>query len=231
VALWRLESTKLTLDSIGTNKLTNENNGVVANLASFKEGESAARFKIPLAWDDRNWLSIPDANLAANFPGKSGTTNKKFTISLWVYFDVIPAVTKEWPLITKMNWGTNSKSYGITCIAGGQIALYAGTDQQLVHGSFVTAGRWYHVTATFNDATHTGTIRIWDDTAGAILGTDAQKTNFGPMVINNASLLIGGWQNSWWSALPGLLDEVVVFNDVLTSQEMNKVRAGTYGKP
>jgi len=51
------------------------------------------------------------------------------------------------------------------------------------------------------------------------------------MVINNASLLIGGWQNSWWSTLPGLLDEVVVFNDVLTTQEMDKVRAGTYGKP
>jgi len=231
VALWRFESTKLTLDSIGTNKLTNENNGVVANLLSFKEGESAARFKTALTWDDRNWLAIPDANLAPNFPGKNGTNNKKFSISLWAYFDAIPAVTKEWPLITKMNWGNNTKSYGITCIAGGKIALYAGTDQQLVHGSFVTAGRWYHITATFNDATHTGTIRIWDETAGAILGTDAQKTDFGPMVINNASLLIGGWQNSWWSTLPGSLDEVVVFNDVLTSQEMNKVRAGTYGKP
>jgi hypothetical protein len=57
------------------------------------------------------------------------------------------------------------------------------------------AGRWYHISATFDDATHTGTIRIWDDTAGAILGTDAKKTNFSAMVVNKTPLMIGGWES------------------------------------
>lgn len=230
VALWKFEGGKLTLDSLGTNTLANENNAVVADTVSFKEGESAARFKTAVSWADRNWLSIPDANLAANFPGKSGKANKKLSICFWVYFDEIPNMTHAWPLVTKMNPDAGTISYGVSCDKGGRISLYAGAEQ-LIHDSYVVAGRWYHISATFDDATHTGTIRIWDDTAGAILGTDAKKTNFSAMVVNKTPLMIGGWEGSWWGSLPGLMDEVVVFNDVLTTQEMAKVRAGTYGKP
>ena len=33
------------------------------------------------------------------------------------------------------------------------------------------------------------------------------------------------------SRFDGLLDEVVVFKDVLTATEVNQIRQGTYGKP
>jgi type IV secretory pathway protease TraF len=63
VALWKFEGGKLTLDSLGTNTLANENNAVVADTVSFKEGESAARFKVAVSWAARNWLSIPTPTL------------------------------------------------------------------------------------------------------------------------------------------------------------------------
>jgi hypothetical protein len=95
----------------------------------------------------------------------------------------------------------------------------------------IQPNQWYHVAVSFDDATHTGTISVWDDTAGALLGTDAKKTNFSPMNVDSAAFVIGGVDGLWYMSTAGLMDEVVVFNDVLTPQEIAKVRAGTYGKP
>ncbi len=84
--------------------------------------------------------------------------------------------------------------------------------------------------ATFDDATHTGTISVWDDIAGAILGSDAKKTNFSAMNVDDAMFVIGGVDGLWYQTTNGLMDEVVIFNDVLTTTEIAKIRAGTYGK-
>jgi hypothetical protein len=104
------------------------------------------------------------------------------------------------------------------------------TTQSLVHGSSVRAGQWYHIAVTFDNATHTGTISIWDALAGAILGTVAQKTNFLSMGNSNDAFMLGSADGRWYANLPGLLDEVVVFNDVLTADDIAKIHAGTYGK-
>jgi len=66
-------------------------------------------------------------------------------------------------------------------------------------------------------------VRIWDNTAKAILGTDLVKMFSQNMSFTNAPVTIGG-------SMDGLIDEMVVFNDILTVAEMDKIRQATYGK-
>jgi hypothetical protein len=235
VALWRFESGKLTSDSIGTNTLTNQ--AVTTESQDYKEGSASARFRSPAGvWEDRNWFSIADANLSTRFPGKNGTSNKRFSICFWAKFASIPDSANDLMLVTKANWEIGRASYAVTCAPGGNIRLSVGNGTSgigdyLDHASAVSPGRWYHIAVTFDDGSHTGTISVWDDTAHATLGTDAKKTNFIAMNSSVDAFLIGGVDGTWYKSMDGLMDEVVVLRDVLTSQEIAKIRAGTYGKP
>ncbi len=233
VALWRFEPDALTIDSIGTNDLMNQS--VTAETTNYKEGSASAHFRRAANYDERNFLTIMDADLAPQFPGKSGTTNKRFSLCFWVKLDAIPDSTNEWPLVTKANWGAGTTCYAVTCIGGGKIALYVGTGSGTIGGKMdsseaLVPGQWYHVAATFDNATHTGTLTVWDDAAGALLGPVATNNGFPAMNVNADAFMIGGLEGMWYKTLPGLMDEVVVFKDILTADNLANIRAGTYGK-
>jgi hypothetical protein len=233
VAVWEFEADKLAIDSLKS--LTLENSGVIADTVNFKQGASSARFTSGAQWYLEDYAFYgADASLPANFPGKNGTANKTFSISLWTYFDY-PANQAEFPLVTKCNTSGGMATYELSLIDTNQIVLRIGTGtgytkETLTHASTLVTGRWYHIVATFNDATHTGTISVWDNTTGALVGTDAQKTNFSAINLSSAAFMIGGVDNLWWQTTNGLMDEVAIFNDVLTTAEIAKIRAGTYGK-
>ena len=86
--------------------------------------------------------------------------------------------------------------------------------------------RWYHVAFTYKEADQSFHVRIWDDTAGVVL-FDHVGTTASRMAVTDAPLILGG--------LPlrsehydGLLDEVVVFNDILTTEQIDQIRQGNY---
>jgi uncharacterized membrane protein len=229
VALWRFESGKLTVDSVGKNTLTNQD--VVAESGDYKEGSASARFQsVAGVYANRNWLSIADANLAPKFPGKSGTSNKRFSICFWTKLDSLPDATSEWTLVTKANTLIPESSFVIEVLPGGMVALDITSGARLQHGSPLRAGGWYHIAVTFDNASHTGTISVWDDTAQVILGTDVKKTNFPAMVNTADAFVIGSVDQVWYASMDGLMDEVVVFNDILAPSDIAKIRAGTYTK-
>jgi hypothetical protein len=137
-------------------------------------------------------------------------------------------VTKANPLIGQM-------SYVIKCLSGGKVALDVGDDRggpgaRLEHSMALRAGRWYHIAVTFDDAAHTGTLSVWDETAQALLGADSQKTDFPTMGTTDDAFVIGSADEIWYASLDGLMDELAVLKDVLTAGEIAKIRAGTYGK-
>jgi len=234
VALWRFESGKLTLDSVGTNTLTN--NGVIVETTDYQEGAASAQFASSPPYYDQDYsLSISDANLSAKFPGKSGKANKKFSICFWTKIFQVPEGPTEIPLITKSNLDAGKPSYAILVLGSGQVALQMSSSvsdatRVLLQGSRLLSEEWYHVAVTFDDASHTGTISVWDGSTGTLLGTDAKKTTFPPMTVYNAAFYIGGLDGRGYETTNGLMDEVVVFNDVLTPDDITKIRAGTYGK-
>jgi hypothetical protein len=233
VAAWRFESGKLTLDGVGTNTLVNQ--AVTADTVNYREGSASAQFKRAASYDERNYFSIADTDLVPQFPGKNGTANKRFSLSFWVKLNEIPDSTNEWPLVTKANWGAGTTCYAVTLVGGGKIALYVGTGSGTIGGRMdsgvsLAVGQWYHVAVTFDNASHAGTITVWDDAAGALLGPAATMSGFPAMNVNADTFMVGGVEGMWYKSLPGSLDEVVVFKDILTATDLANIRAGTYGK-
>ena len=226
VALWRFENGALTTDSKGANTLTNS--GVGGDTTNYKEGLASALFNAV-----SDVLYRADADLDAGFPFKSGDTTKKITVCGWFRPTSLIAFNR-W-LVSKYRWSDNERSFGIFVDdASNAISLSIGYNsgasyEELNHASTLIVNTWYHFGITFDDSDKSYRIRIWDDTAGAILGVDKTGTATNNMYAGAAPFAIGKGESD--NALSAQVDEIVVFNDILTAAEIDQIRGGTYGAP
>jgi len=230
VALYNLENGALTTDSKGTNTLTDDT-GLSADTVNYKQGAAS----VDMTGTANDWLYCTDANLDSGFPAKSGESNAVFSVCFWVMF------SSETPsyqyIVTKYNSSTDARSWA--CVLTNQdkfnlaIGYNNGDDSNFYsHLSAIDTGIWYHVGMTWNNTTKAYLIRVWDDTAGDYHGSDFSGTGSNQMSIDSAPLVLGdrGQMDDAYD-LRGNLDEVVIFNDVLTTTEIDEIRAGTYSGP
>jgi hypothetical protein len=129
----------------------------------------------------------------------------------------------------KYDWDGDDRSFRLHVYCESSVRKFAlnigynggASYDQYVHESPVYVSTWYHVGVTWDNATKAYRIRVWDDNAGAILGTDLTGTGNNAMHIGSADFILG---SSWIS----LIDEVVVLDGVLTPEEIDQVRQGTF---
>ena len=231
-ALWRFENGALTVDSKDGNHLTT-GGAPIADLVKFKEG--AASVELQAIGADR--YSITDALLGAGFPLKNGDAVKKISVTFWARFISVPSIGVYQFCFIKGTYGGNDNSILIVVegtAGGAMMELWISANgiawTAYAHASPLVINRWYHVGVTYQDSDQVYRIRIWDDTAGAILGVD--KTGVGINVhIDAGGLYISN--STIGQKLDANLDELVVFNDILGVGEIDAIRAGTYdvGKP
>lgn len=224
-ALWKFESGALTTDSKGGNTLTN-NNTVVENTSEYKEGFCSADFER----NNSEYFSITDANLDAGYPLKNGDTNKKISVCGWFRLESLD--TADLCIYGKYNT-TGKRSFLIFADAGNnKLHLYVGYNSgdsynEYVHASVLSVGIWYHYGVTWQDSDKSYRIRMWDDNASAILGSDLTGTGINNINVEDGEVTIGsrGDPNRYWD---GELDEVIVFKDILSVAEIDKIRGGVY---
>jgi len=232
VAWWRFETTKLGADTVGTNVLTNV--GATAFTADKKEGDSS----VDLESTQGDYLWIPDANLSADFPFSGPSAPKALSVAYWMKLESLPLAGTTSDPFSKTD-STNLK-ISITHMVNevGMVGFLAGrnngTNYQVIMSAAserVTTGKWYHVVMTYKDSDRSYRINVWDaDTATLVTNKTGTTTN--TLSVTDAGVGVGARCDA---AQPhyfdGLLDEMVVFNDVLTEPEIAQIRAGTYGKP
>jgi hypothetical protein len=233
VALWRFESGKLTADSIGTNTLTNQ--GVTVNTANTKEAAGAADFEM----DEQDYLSIADASLSEKFPFKGGDATKNISVCAWVRLESLPKAYDYYAVCSKWSEMDNQRSFrlyitndGARCHFILSIGHFGGhaVDNLELSTLKVQAGRWYHVGVTYRDSDLSYRLRVWDDTDGTVVETTGHTTyqtdtTDAPWQISR----LVGWQGPA-GYFDGLMDEMVVFNSVLTATEIDQIRQGIYTK-
>jgi len=219
-ALWRLESGALTVDSKGTNTLTNI--GVDEDAVNFKEGAGSG-FWVKA---DANRLYVTEANMDADFPMRSDAVHTDFSFADWIK---LTATGLEQYILCKTG-AAGSRQFVLYVFTDDHVTLAVSADgtnyTHYAHASALAADTWYHVAVTHKDSDDAYRIRIWDDTAGAILGVDKTGTSITPALVAGNFYL--GYPSSG-STLGGNEDEVVAFDDVLTVGEIDQIRAGTYG--
>jgi hypothetical protein len=223
-ALWRFENGALTVDSKGSNTLS-VTGSPTANLVDFKEGGASADFEL----GSPDYYTVADASLDAGFPLKNGDTNKKISVCAWLRMESIPTFGINF--FGKWGTGTRSLLCQITGTSGGldfRILLghNGGLSSETIIETSIAAltGRWYHFGFTYQDSDKSWKLRIWDDTAGAIYYSNTGHTT-NNINIENATLYVGGYLSN---SHDGEMDEVVVFDDILTNDEIDAIRAGTY---
>ena len=199
-----------------------------ANLVDFKEGAASADFE----GSSSQYMSITDANLDAVFPLKSGDSNKK--ISVCGRFQ--RESTSTWQgLFSKFDTnGLRSFSIGIEANNGNFVVMIGHTNgtatEFLYRAGALVIGRFYHYGVTFQDSDKSWKVVVWDDTAQSkIINASGTATNN----ISVGTALVGIGARIFNSGTPvqfmdGEIDEVPVFKDILTTGEIDQIRAGIY---
>jgi len=215
--LWRFESEALTVDSIGDNTLTNV--GVDEDTDDYREGGCSARFVRANA--DR--MYILDEDLDSGVPLKGGESNRTFSIPLW-YKPLDTAVAVD--LIFK---GISPyRCFRIKVDMDGKVIFYLSPDglnyNSLQHDSVLSEDEWYHITVTYDNANGDTWIRI-RDAACQTVGADKNGTLASPYISPGYVML--GFPTDVYGT-EGKLDELVLFDDVLSVAESDRICAGTY---
>jgi len=230
VALWRFETVAtLRADSIGSNTL--ENHGVTVEATDPREGAGCANFRI----SDSDWMIIDDADLSPNFPAKFGDATPDMSICFWMKPRTFPFGST---MICKYLVATDDRSWRLLldgAINGNvKVALGIGSGGNFKEYNFnapeqqLVKNRWYHVAFTYKDADRSYHVRVWDGTT-AVLVYDATGIATSHMAVTDAPVVLGSAPllSEYYD---GLLDEVVVFSDVLTTAEIDQIRQGIYVK-
>lgn len=225
---WRCEDGALGTDSSGKGNTLTESG--TASSSTHQEGSYSCDFS-----GGSDELVRADADLTAGFPFKNGTTNKAATVCFWFRSDGFPSSGGYDGLWGKYIGATNKRSFliGIKGKTTTQVVVLtiasdpavAGVEKE--HGSDLATGVWYHVGVTYDDSDRSYRIRIWDAGAGAFLGVDATGTFAANMALSDAQLEVGNY-GAAGLGMDGLMDDVVVFSRILSTDEIDAVRAQTF---
>jgi len=243
-AWWRFESDSsldILEDSEGGNDLTSDSGNSPTPTESggdYKEGLSAAEFD-----GISQGAGITDADLDTGFPLKDGDTTKNITVCFWLRLDSFtPLGNGNARLIfTKGiddSSGASDKSFEISVYqtAGSnylRLRLSSdGTsyDNSYIHTSALSTGVWYFIGVSYGTPVEEDSatemeciIRIWDDDAQEILGTDFSEDDVITTHVGDGYLSIGLEDDSN-QTIDGLLDDLRVYKDNLTINQMDAIR-------
>jgi hypothetical protein len=210
-------------NDLGTNSMTE---GTNLETTDYKRGTACVNL---VATSD--FMNITDTNLDSGFPLKSGESNSDISVSAWVKYDVLgnyDVVLAKYDLSDKRSFAvsiSDDTSPG-TYRFRASIGHTNGTLFEVLTDSNVAviAGRWYHVGFTFNDSTRAWKFRIYDDNASTAYSDSGTATN--NISITTAPVTIGRWTTGGY--FDGKIDQISVFSDILTNDEIDLIRTGYF---
>ena len=219
-ALWRFEPGALAVDSIGSNTLTPVNTPTSG--ADYQEGAGSINF----VTGSNQYAYINDASLVAGFPLKNGDSLKQATFLIRVY----PATSgNARQLISKIASGNLSFW---TAIHLSQLIIYWAYNATQFYtyntGVIIPVGGYTHLAIRLDGVNEILNVRAYRYsnstiyTYGVTPGAALNVSN-GPFSIAATSAADAGYM------LDGEVDELVVFNRLLTDAQIDKVRSQTYG--
>jgi len=238
ISVYYMENGALTTDSKGSNTLTAVQSPD-SNTVDYMQGAGS----VDLEYSDGDCFYRADADLSADFPLKNGTTNYTMSFTCWIKLESKSSAS------TTMLWAKNNPYWGrpgcelhlaqtngmptISCEINPTGTLTVSWNGL----TYPSVDNWYFVGMSLevNGTNHyTGWIYVWDDTNSQLLGAQSFKTSSsastGPPKLNTDPFVIGAVARSTYGNFhDGLMDEVTIWNRVLTEDEFDLIRGGTFG--
>lgn len=235
-SVWQYEDVPgFAVDAKGSSDLTNS--GADEENTTYKVGAQSAKF----IRANGDYMQIADANQDTGFPWRyldGAGRQKSFTFLTWVYFNSLPSTNTEIQYIAGRYHYTTTLIRVFSIVAhylDDKLRFFVGfnsgaSEESVSFGTAFVTGRWFHVAVSYDASTYAYRMRIWDDTAGNFLGSDATG-NFSQAIDAMDVPFTLGARGDGNRELDGFLDNSVMFNRVLNATEIDAVRAGTYTLP
>jgi len=203
-----------------------------SNITDYQEGSGS------MAHDGEglDLAYVIDASLSSNFPLKS-TYASAVQISTCGWFKLPNLPSSDY----RTMWGKydnngNYRSLALSFIQNGadwHLIVYKGYNsganwEETEHTLAMVADRWYHVGVTYDDSTGGVLIRVYDTNSESV--TEVTDTHSQAISLTTANLYIASRQTYFGQnyTLDCILDELVFFNDILTADEIDAIRQGSY---
>lgn len=195
----------------------NGNNGEVAGAPKHVKGKFGSALSLNGSTD---WVTVPDSD--------SLDLQEAWTITSWIYVNDTEnnwghILGKRDPALAVVNYAFRTDDVGT-----GWDAYFAadGAWKGIWNVAAVKKGEWLYMTATYDGK---DVISIYEN--GVQIGTlEGMGT---PAPANEVDVIIGGWKDSVTELLDGMLDEVLLIGDMITTDDMvnlmNNGVAMTYG--
>lgn len=230
-ALWRFEPGALATDSISTNTLTTLNNFVQSATDSgyVREGTGSVYFHRDSSY--YSWARIADSSLAAGFPFKSGDATKLITITCWVK----PLRPVGDTGSNEYIWAKNTSSYysiGLS-IYNNYFQVHTGYSSgasqvtSYVSGTYAYHNTWHFISVAIDGINKKIDMRIWCEATQKWVRNWFTVAN--EVSATTAAFTIGADSSaSGTYDISGWIDEVAVFNCLLTDDTIDQIKRGIF---
>jgi len=235
-AVYNFENGATTTDSSGNGNTLTEDNTPTSDTTNYKQGAGSIHYT-----ENSNESSeVADASLSAGFPVKSSGGSDDFSLTCWM------RATDDDDLayvISKYRVATNGRSFALQLDnnAGGSTgtarALHTihgynsgnSFESGVIHAGSLTVGQWYWVQFSYDSATKTHRLRVWDDTGADWLGSTASNALSNAMYHCAEPWSIGDRVDHPGNrAYDGNIDELVFWSRVISDADGLAVKNGTY---
>ncbi|MGB5686077.1 MAG: hypothetical protein WBM35_09705, partial [Candidatus Electrothrix sp.] len=240
-SLYHFEPGDLTTDdSLQNNTLTASATAPASDPNFFIRGTGSINYDIT----DTSYHYITNTNLSFGHPFKSTSGESDFTITGWFMIEDVTTDVKY--LFSKYNAADGYRQFAIChddntgSVTGYANALYilhgynSGLSNYDTHQVDVALkqGYWYWIHHSYNASTNTHRTRLWDDSNQSWLTGGAVSTSFSgdDMYVSSLSNFVIGQRHDGNSLrnFDGRIDEWIVFDEVISDTDADKIREGTY---
>ena len=218
ISLWRFESGAMLTDAMGNNTLTHSNPSYppLEDTSVYHEGDCSAQY----TYIDEEPYEIDDSNLSADFPLKNGGGKTTFS---WVAWVNINAIGSDPRCIGKMDAVAVDTAVFISVAT--ETWGFDASGNETDSGIGIAWDTWQHIAVTYDGATGQLTIRVYDEATASVDSYQTTLTGGDVVAVGTKPWTIG--DPDWYLAMN--IDEVAVFDDVLTPAEIDEIRAETFG--
>jgi len=214
VARYRFESGALTTDSAGSNTLSTIGSPT-ANTGDYREGSAAADI------DTSNGYYIASANQSSDFPLKYNSSNTRLTYTFWFK----ASATGSWRGLVG-NLYSGSPTYRIGPILNVADLRYEWGASEIDTGIDISTGVWYHCAFCADAAYGYAYMRLYNASTGVV--SEYVKTDHVAITDYQSTFSIGSMAGTSSYRFVGIIDEVLVFNDILNVATIDSIRNSTY---
>lgn len=223
-------------DSKGSNPVTGNQTGVSAFMTIDTTNVAAPGLAASIAFNNvptqnSAWGTIAYTDQGTPLPGSVGV-DTTFSICAWYRWTANHTGNgRTQPIASRWAQSSAARCWLLDVSTGNTSLRFLLRDTSNANYAItstltVTPSAWYHCKVTYNSATLTSTMRICDSSGTTVYTGNRTLPN--GLITVNQSMQIGTFDSDAAQSRGGNLQELVIFNDIVTDVEQDQIIAGTY---